>query len=154
MSATGTLLSLRVLSAGLRGGALATHLVELYRVLAQRPESRSLGGPLPEGVMVTELPQDLDRHLSGLGRCRFTLPEGVDPSAPPALVMQQLTDRLRARMSVADRNAPLPADVSGEGVAANGQVVVRLKVGELLDTVTLSSWTHELPLPDLNDVIA
>lgn len=143
-AADGRLLGIEVSVGELSGSRLARHLVELYHA-ATHP-----GVPAGEGVAVTELDRRRDAPHPGLGRRRFDLPAGVDPDAPPAELVQQLTGRLRSRWEAAQRAAPRLAELLGVGTALDGQVVVRLASGERLDSVTLSTWTRELPADDLN----
>lgn len=146
-AADGGLLRVEVLGRELSGSRLARHVGELYHA-ATHPRV-----PAGEGVVVTELDRTIDAPHPGLGRRRFDIPAGVDPDAAPAELVQQLTGRLRSRWEAAQRAAPRLADLLGVGTALDGQVVLRLAAGERLDSVTLSTWTRELPVAELNDAL-
>lgn len=143
----GRVIALRVVSASLAGSALAKHFLELGRAASSAPATT------PEGITLSDLPQDPDQRSPGLGAKRFQLPAGVDRHAPPAVMMQQLRQTLRHRMAAVDTAAPRLSGLVGEGSSTQGQVTVRVNSAGHLAGITMSSWTAELPLAETNDML-
>ncbi|MGD8215387.1 hypothetical protein [Aestuariimicrobium sp. Y1814] len=143
----GRLQALRVLATGLAGTALAADFTALHEVATG-------GRPAGDGIGVADLPQDPDQPSPGLGGRRFQLPAGVDPQAPPAVMMQQLCDHLRHRMAAAEQASAQAAGVVGEGRSSGGHVTLSLNQAGQLHGITVTSWSAELPLPALNDALA
>lgn len=151
LAADGRLLALRVVGSGLVGTQLAKHFIDLSHAASS--------GTASEGVTLIDLPQDPDRPSPGLGTTRFQLPAGVDRQASPPVMMAQIRESLRRRMATADRAAPRLAALIGEGSAhaknhAQAQVTVSVNSAGHLDTLTISSWTAELPLEEFNTLLA
>lgn len=143
----GRVVALRVVAPGLVGAGLARDLVDLAHATGATTTT-------PEGITLADLPQDPHQPSPGLGTRRFQLPAGVDRQAAPAVMMQQLRATLRQRMATADAAAPLLAALVGEGRSTHDQVSVRVNSAGHLHGITISTWTAELPLPELNDVLA
>lgn len=160
----GRLLALRVVSSGLAGSELAKHFTALHAAAGREtadagPESSagtgsSQGPQSSEGIVVADLPAQTDQPAAGLGTRRFRLPPGVDRQADPAVMMQQLRDHLRSRSSNAERASEQIAGLVGHGSSAQGRVSLAINSAGQLHEISLSSWTAELPLTELNDVLA
>lgn len=142
----GRLLALRVLDPhALSPGEWAQRLTQLYRAAT---------GEEVEGVVVQDLgPEQLPQGVAGLGPGRFKFPPGIDSEAPPATVMAQVNNRLRARFAAAESGSQRVAELDGIGRSADDEVMVRIGArGQLLELRTSSHLAGQ-PVDEVNALL-
>lgn len=144
----GRVLALRVLGApGRNASDLARHLVDLAQGL-----SRGSATGLPDGAVVSDLPEDQPIPHALEADRRFRFPSGIDASADPAVVMAQLRTHLASRWARAHTVGGHVAEMVGQGVV--GGITVRVQAHGLLEGLELTPEAITASVDDLNAGLA